>query len=269
MRPCVLSLLGAFLALPAPAQDVSPGPLSFALGIKQPDDGPNMPNLRLTLERRGIVVDESFTSVRRWRVRGRLDLTTRAPMNPDDSFAEVAFGLVKPWLDPSGRERLVFGVYADARGESNQTASELLASMQGRLIISHLRRRGPWLLVPQVELALGITWAAESRLHDAIGVEPGANARVDAEAHWSVPFRAFATGLLAPLTFDAALRGFRTSGVDAALEALGQDEGGHASVTAAYGFVRWGLTGVFVRWSRGRLPAQPVLTGAWSVGLAK
>jgi hypothetical protein len=265
MRCLKAVLLVCVLSTPAWSQD-GDKPFSYNLGVKMPDNGPNMPNLRLNLDKRGMVVDENFTSVKRWRTRGRIDLTTRADQNPDDSFAEGAFGLVKPWLNNTGTERLIFGFYVDGRAESNQSLSESLASLQVRTIVSHLHRKGAGMLLPQVEVAWGATWAVKSDVQDALSAESATTTRLDAEAYWNVPLRGFTAGL-PPITLGAELRGFLTSGLDPAQEALGFDDGAHAAVTASYAFKLPGFNGVFVRWSRGRLPTQPVLASTWQFGV--
>src|SRR5688500_8838612 len=234
MRRLTIAVLCFLLVTPARAQDAPSNPWSFMLGIKQPEDGPTMPSLRVDLNKHVLLVDESFESVKRWRFRGRIDVATRAPMNPDDSFAEAAFGVVRPWVNASGGENLVFGLYADGRAESNQTVSEWLASGQLRVIISHLHHRGAWLLFPQIEIAAGATWAVESKIRETLGAESEANFRVEGEAYWIMPLRAFATGVLGPITLSAELRGCRTNGVDPALRPRGYDRGGHAEFPGVY-----------------------------------
>jgi hypothetical protein len=281
MRVAVLCVLSAALAAPAYGQAAAPSPFSYHLGLKAPEDGPRMPNLRLEYERASSGTSESFTSHWSARARAKADLVSRADRNPDDSFAEGAFGYL--WTlsgrSPSpevfdtsssaGTDYGAIGIYGDARYETNQSFSEQLGSAQLRVIYTHGHHTGAWLLLPQTQLAVGVTRAVDSEVRDALGVDSESNLRVEGEAYWIVDFAAFTTGAASRISLLGTWRAFRTNGLDDRLGALGFESGNYFAAEAGYAVRFWSVTGLFVRWSHGRLPSQPVNIGAWQVGVRR
>ena len=253
--------------------------LTYRLGLTRPEGGPTMARLRVDAKHETMDVNSSFTSIWQFRFRAALDHTSRSDRNTEDSFAEIAFG--KRWalggesiptsitdtLASAGASYAMIGIYGDGRYESNQTFAEQLGSGQLRLIFTHGKYSGPWLLVPQWQVAWGMTRAIDSDAHEVLGVSKEFHSRLDAEAFWSVPFSAFSKGGLSRLSLNAEFRAFKTSDLDPFLEAIGFASGRYFAAGADYRVRLGQANAVFVRWHRGRLPAQPVLLGAWQVGL--
>ena len=250
----------------------------YHLGMKSPEGGPNMPNVRLGYESESSGVSESFTS--RWNrmLRVKIDLTTRADRNPDDSYAEGAFG--HQWAF-SGKSNVIdttsklatdygmVGLYGDARYETNQSFSEQLGSAQLRLIYTHNNHTGIWLLIPQAQGALGVTTSVGSEVRDSLNLGSDSNLRLEGEAYWIVDFRAFSAGAIARTSIAAEWRGFRTNGLDPQLASMGFESGNYFGAEVGYAVKLWAVNGVYVRWSTGRLPSQPVSVSAWLVGVRR
>jgi len=279
MRILLLCLIAIVLPLSrARGQAKLDSAFSYHLGMKSPDGGPNMPNVRLGYESESSGVSESFTS--RWNrmLRVKIDLTTRADRNPDDSFAEGAFGYQRAFSGKSivtdtsstlARDYGMIGFYGDARYESNQSFSEQLGSAQLRVIYTHNNHTGAWLLIPQTQIAVGVTTSMSSEVRDSLNLGSDSNLRLEGEAYWVVDLSAFSTGAIARTSIAAEWRGFRTNGLDPQLASLGFESGNYFGAEAGYAIKLWAVNSVYVRWSKGRLPSQPVNTSAWQVGVRR
>jgi hypothetical protein len=211
-------------------------------------------------------------------MRVKIDLTSRADRNPDDSFAEGAFGYQRALsgksvvIDTSSRlatDYGMIGLYGDARYESNQSSTECLGSAQLRAIYTHNHYSGAWLLIPQTQVAVGITTSAGSDARDSLNLASDSNMRLDGEAYWLVDFSAFSTGAMARTSIAAEWRGFRQNAMDARLASLGFESGNYFGAEVGYAVKFWTVTGFYVKWSKGRLPSQPVNKGAWQVGVRR
>jgi hypothetical protein len=272
-------LLGLLLLAAPPvtlAQDSSG--IGYRMSATRPDGGPVMPRLRVgtNFQNAGVSERGSWNA----RFRAALDLVSRDDRNTEDSFAELAAGY--RWLlanppspdinDTTAIDRAtnpMLGIYLDGRYESNQALTEQLGSGQVRLIFTHTAWDGLMLLLPQAELAVGLTRSVASAVRDALGTGDETNQRIEAEALWRVNFGRFVKGPLENLWLFAELRAFRTDGLGAPLESFGFSEGSYLALRARLDVRVFGADGVFVQWARGRLPAQPTLFGDWQVGLRK
>jgi len=262
----------------APLAVVAQSPFEYRVSVARAEGGPTMPRLRLSVDRESDTATTKF--IRTTRLKGVVDLVTRADRNTEDSFIEGDFGYrmrlgkaprldidnpaaIDTWANP------MLGFYADARFEANQPLSEQLLSAQLRLVFTHVGWQGPVLLLPQIEVAFGATRTVTSDVRDAIGISSGTNTRLDVDAEWRVSFGRFATGVFDKLWFFANVRAFSTSGLESALESLGYSSGTWAAARLMYEVNILQARGVFVQFARGRLPTQPVSLGNWQIGLQK
>ncbi len=278
MRTVMMLVLAVSWSVSAAAQSTSTPDLKIHLSLKRPDDQRAMPAFRIdwTAERASVADDYSS----RWQAiaRAKLDATTTAHRNPDDSFAEGAFGY--QWnLSPAGIITSVnddappdygaLGVYGNARFESNQAMSERAVAAQVRAIYTHGHHRGWALIVPQLRGSVGATRSLGSDTSDALGLDPDWRLRLDGEAYWNVDFSAFSTGALAKASLSGEWRGFRTNGLERSLSDLGFEVGNYVALEFAYALPAAWRSQVFVRWSRGALPTLPSEKGAWQFGLRR
>jgi hypothetical protein len=254
------------------------GPIAFGVSVARPEGGPTMPRLRLDLDK---VSDTTTTMwMRTFRLKGALDLVSRADRNTEDSYLEADFGYrtrlgKAPPLNINDPDAIdtwpvpMLGFYADGRFESNQSFSEQLFSGQARVVFTHVGWTGLILLVPQVELAFGATRSVTSDVRDSLGIPSGTNTRFDLDAEWRVAFGRFATGVFDKLWLFVYVRAFSTSGLEPELESLGYSSGTWYAARLMYEVNVLTARGVFVQFARGALPTQPVSLGNWQVGLRR
>jgi hypothetical protein len=264
----------AFLPLGLDAQS----PLEYRLSVTRAEGGPTMPRLRLDLDHAS---DTATTRLMRTiRLKGALDLASRADRNTEDSFIEGDVGYrmrigTAPPLDIDDPNAIdtwpnpMLGIYGDGRFETNQSFSEQLVSGQVRAVFTHVGWRGLILLVPQAEVAFGLTRTVASDTRDATGLPSSASTRVEAQAVWRVAFGRFATGIFDKLWFFGELRAFHANGMEEPFVALGYSKGTWIAARLMYEVQILQARGVFVQYSRGRVPTQPSLLGAWQVGLRR
>ena len=271
----IFPVLGLMLA---PLAVVAQSPLEYRVSVARAEGGPTMPRLRLSVDQVSDTATTRF--IRTMRLKGVIDLVSRADRNTEDSFIEGDFGYrmrlgKAPVLDINNPDAIdtwanpMVGLYADGRYETNQPLSEQLFSGQVRLVFTHVGWQGPILLLPQIELAFGATRAVTSDVRDAIGISNGTNTRFDLDAEWRIAFGRFATGVFDKLWFFANMRAFSTSGLESPLESLGYSSGTWSAARLMYEVKILQARGVFVQFARGRLPTQPVSLGNWQVGLQK
>lgn len=262
----------------APLSLVAQSPFEYRVSVARAEGGPTMPRLRLSVDQESDTASTRF--IRTTRLKGVIDLVSRADRNTEDSFIEGDFGYrmrlgTAPPLDINNPDAIdtwanpMLGVYADGRFESNQPLSEQLFSGQVRVIFTHVGWQGPVLLLPQLEVAFGATRTVTSDVRDAIGLSSGTNTRLDVDAEWRIAFGRFATGVFDKLWFFANVRAFSTNGLESALESLGYSSGTWVAGRLMYEVNFLQARGVFVQFARGRLPTQPVSLGNWQVGLQK